>query len=156
TVARFAVRVLRGEPADTIPVSTANLNVVQVDWRQLRRWGIGEARVPVGTVIRFREPSLWERYRGYMLGIAALMAAQPGLIRVLRVQGARRRQAETEVRSSQAKLRDSYEHIRDLGRRLLMAQEAERSRIARELHDDVGQQLALLAIDLELIGGAKP
>jgi signal transduction histidine kinase len=53
-------------------------------------------------------------------------------------------------------LRASYERIRDLGGRLLMAQEAERTRIARELHDDVGQQLALLAIDLEIIRGTEP
>src|SRR5262249_26243834 len=32
------------------------------------------------------------------------------------------------------------------------AQESERARIARELHDDFGQQLALLAIDLEHLG----
>src|SRR5205814_891348 len=40
--------------------------------------------------------------------------------------------------------------------RLLMAQEAERSRLARELHDDVGQQLALLTIDLELLTHSAP
>ena len=34
-------------------------------------------------------------------------------------------------------------------RRLLEAQEAERARIARDLHDDIGQRLALLAIGLE-------
>jgi PAS domain S-box-containing protein len=39
--------------------------------------------------------------------------------------------------------------IRDFSGRLINAQEAERLRIARELHDDVGQQLALLAIELD-------
>ena len=34
-------------------------------------------------------------------------------------------------------------------RRLLDAQEAERARIARELHDDIGQRLALLSIGLQ-------
>ena len=42
--------------------------------------------------------------------------------------------------------------LRDVSGRLINAQEAERSRIARELHDDVNQKLALLAIDLELVG----
>src|SRR5262245_20574973 len=39
-VGRLAVRVLRGERADTIPYASANLTVPQIDWRQLRRWGI--------------------------------------------------------------------------------------------------------------------
>jgi signal transduction histidine kinase len=36
-----------------------------------------------------------------------------------------------------------------LGRRLIELQEAERVRVARELHDDVGQRLALLSISLD-------
>src|SRR6185295_10487258 len=60
-VARLALRVLHGERADIIPLSSSDLNVRQVDWRQLRRWGISEARVPAGTIILFREPSAWAR-----------------------------------------------------------------------------------------------
>jgi signal transduction histidine kinase len=40
-------------------------------------------------------------------------------------------------------LRGSYERIRDLGGRLLLAQEEEAARLARELHDDICQQLGL-------------
>jgi len=39
----------------------------------------------------------------------------------------------------------------DLSGRLINAQEKERSRLARELHDDFSQRLALLAIDLESV-----
>jgi PAS domain S-box-containing protein len=48
------------------------------------------------------------------------------------------------------------EAIVDLGGRLINAQEDERGRIARELHDDVSQRLALLAVDLELTGQSPP
>ena len=54
---RLALRVLSGESAASIPVSSPNLNVRQVDWRQLRRWGISESRVPQGTRVLFKEPS---------------------------------------------------------------------------------------------------
>lgn len=37
----------------------------------------------------------------------------------------------------------------DVNRRLIEAQEKERRRIARELHDDINQRLALLAVELE-------
>ena len=39
--------------------------------------------------------------------------------------------------------------LRDLGGRLINAQEEERRRIARELHDDLNQRMALLSIELE-------
>lgn len=43
------------------------------------------------------------------------------------------------------------EALKDLGGRLITAQEEERSRIARELHDDLNQRMALLSIELEQI-----
>jgi signal transduction histidine kinase len=151
-LADLALRVLRGEPADSIPISSPNLNVPQLDWRQLRRWGISEARIPVRTVILFREPAVWDRYKFYILAGVTLLLAQTVLIAGLLVQRARRREAEERVQQGQAELRASYDRIRDLGGRLLTAQEAERSHIARELHDDISQQVALLSIDLHLLG----
>jgi signal transduction histidine kinase len=44
------------------------------------------------------------------------------------------------------------EELIELGGRLIVAQEKERSRIARELHDDFNQRLALLSIELEQLG----
>jgi signal transduction histidine kinase len=41
------------------------------------------------------------------------------------------------------------ERLRDISGRLIAAQEEERRRIARDLHDDFSQKLALLSIDLE-------
>ena len=45
--------------------------------------------------------------------------------------------------------KQAEESLRGLSARLITAQEEERSRIARELHDDFNQRLALLAVDLE-------
>jgi signal transduction histidine kinase len=41
------------------------------------------------------------------------------------------------------------EAIANAGRKLIQAHEDERTRIARELHDDIGQRLSLLAIELD-------
>jgi signal transduction histidine kinase len=140
---------LSGEVVRSIPTVRSYVN--QVDWRQLRQWGIDEGRVPAGTIVRFRDPTTWDRYRAYILGALAVLLMQTALIAGLLIQRARRQRAENELRKSQAALQSSYERIRDLGGRLLKAQETERSRIARELHDDISQQASLLAIDLALI-----
>jgi PAS domain S-box-containing protein len=42
--------------------------------------------------------------------------------------------------------------LKDLAGRLIASQEAERQRIARDLHDDLSQRLALLNIDLDRLG----
>jgi signal transduction histidine kinase len=120
-----------------------------VDWRQLRRWNISEARVPAGTRVLFREPTVWDQYRAYVLGALALLVAQSALIGGLLVQRSRRRLAEERLVASQVTLRASYDQISDLGGRLLQAQDDERARIARDLHDDVGQQIALVVADLQ-------
>jgi signal transduction histidine kinase len=53
----------------------------------------------------------------------------------------------TERRRAEDALRESRQELRALAGRLLLAQEEERKRISRELHDDLSQKVALLAFD---------
>jgi signal transduction histidine kinase len=87
----LAAAVLRGERPAPVEAGTGT---GLFDWRQLQRWGLDTARLPAGSEIRFREPSLWERYRWYLVGVAALLAVQTGLIAALLVQRAHRRRAQ--------------------------------------------------------------
>jgi PAS domain S-box-containing protein len=48
------------------------------------------------------------------------------------------------------------EALATINQRLIDAQEEERTRIARELHDDLGQRLALLSIGLDALARATP
>jgi signal transduction histidine kinase len=147
-VAQRAVRVLNGEPADSIEIARPNYQVNRVDARQLRRWGINAARVPAGFAIEFDDGTLWQRYRNYVVAAGVVLLLQSALIGGLLLQAQRRRRAERELRRSQQELTQSYERVRDIGGRLLTAQESERARIARELHDDIGQQVAVLGVEL--------
>lgn len=54
----------------------------------------------------------------------------------------------TERKQVEAMLRRHEGQLKDLTVKLLMAQEHERQRLARELHDDFTQRLAVLAVDI--------
>jgi PAS domain S-box-containing protein len=62
------------------------------------------------------------------------------------------KQAEQGLRANEEALRQSQERYRMLAGHLLTAQEAERKRLARELHDDLSQRLAALAMEAETLG----
>jgi signal transduction histidine kinase len=112
------------------------------DARQLARWRLDENLLPAHSTIRFREPTIWDRYGQYIIGGGVLLLAQTLLIAGLLLQRSSRRRAEMELRSS-------YEQIRSLSRRLLTAQEAERAHLSREIHDDISQQMVALQFDLQ-------
>ena len=139
-LAHTALAILNGTPASAIPIEHAPL-VPILDWRQLTRWSIDESRLPPDADIRFRVPSVWEAYRRYVVWLTVALAAQLLLIAALLAQSGRRRAAEAVVRQREAALRKSFERIRQLAGKLITAQETTRANIARDLHDDVCQDL---------------
>ena len=54
------------------------------------------------------------------------------------------------------KRKEAEEVLSNVSRKLIEAQEQERARIARELHDDIGQRLTLLAVELDQIPQSNP
>jgi len=71
-----------------------------------------------------------------------------------------RKQVESILQKSQSMLEALVEQrtadLRRLSAELLQAQDEERRRLARELHDSFGQNLAVLKIDLDQLSGAGP
>jgi hypothetical protein len=61
--AQLAVRILNGESAANIPVAMGDVNRPVFDWRQLKRFGVSEARLPSGSEVRYRELTPGEQYR---------------------------------------------------------------------------------------------
>jgi signal transduction histidine kinase len=91
---RLALRILNGESASDIPVTTGNTLTPIFDWRQLQRWGISESRLPSGSEIRFRDPTVWDQYRGYIFLAVAAILIQGALIFWLLYEHWRRTAAE--------------------------------------------------------------
>ena len=59
--------------------------------------------------------------------------------------------SEAGLRENQARLQASNQQISNLAGRLIASQETERARIARDLHDDLSQQIAGLSIALSAL-----
>jgi two-component system sensor histidine kinase UhpB len=78
--------------------------------------------------------------------LLAVVAIQMAVIAALMVRRRALRASITERTEVEEALRASHRQIQYLAGRLIEAQDAERARIARDLHDDVSQQLAGLSI----------
>lgn len=66
------------------------------------------------------------------------------------------RTSEKALETSRVALKLSQNELRALTARLLTAQEEERRRISRDLHDDINQRLAMLVVELEGMNQAHP
>lgn len=102
--AKLGLRVMSGEKPQAIaPFGIPNVDMF--DWRQLQRWGIDEGKLPTGSVVRYRQPSVWEQYKWRIVGAIALIILQALLIVGLLLNRAKRRRAEEEVRLSENRFR---------------------------------------------------
>ena len=132
--AQQVARIFSGERTEDIPVVHDSGARPMVDSRQLARWRLSESRLPAGSIVLFREPNVWGRYQKYIPAGIAVIIIQVLLIAGLLWQRTRKRSA--------------LESLQKLGGLLIHDQEEERARIARELHDDFSQRLAVQHLDL--------
>jgi hypothetical protein len=77
---RGSLQIIDGARVGTIPVKVSGFTRPVFDWRQMRRWGISESSLPVGSEIRFREVTVWQQYPMQILAISAALLFQTALI----------------------------------------------------------------------------
>ena len=102
--ATAVVRMLGGETPATIKTASIGASAPKYDWRELRRWKITEASLPPGSVVQFRQPTMWETYRWQILLLSAAILVQAAMIMVLLYEHRRRRVAEVTARTSMSEL----------------------------------------------------
>jgi signal transduction histidine kinase len=139
-IAAAVLRTLHGQHSADPVIEPIGYEAPVYDWRALKRWGISLDRLAPGSEIRFRPPSLWDEHRVLIVTAITLFAVQAALLIGLLWQRSYRRRAEQEAQA--------------LSGRLIDAHEDERRWLARELHDDLTQRVAVLAIDAALLPGA--
>jgi len=131
---RDILEILGGKSPQDIPV-VHGPSYYMFDWRALRRWNLDESKLPPGSLVLFREPPLWERYKMAMLtGLLSILSLAVLIAYLL-------------YKQRQLKLAGNAPE--QLSGMLINAQEQERRRIASEIHDDFSQRLATLTLGME-------
>jgi signal transduction histidine kinase len=95
--AATGLRILRGESPAHIPPVDPAAYAYMFDWRQLQRWKLDERRLPAGSIVSFRAPSVWDVYRWYIVVGATLLVLQSLFIAGLLASRAQRRRAQQRL-----------------------------------------------------------
>jgi signal transduction histidine kinase len=96
--AEIALRILKSEPLSRLKSAPVLFGPANYDWRELRRWGISETMLPPGSILHFREVSVWVQYRWQLITTVGVVLFQAGLIVLLLFERYRRHRAELELR----------------------------------------------------------
>jgi signal transduction histidine kinase len=107
---RLALRILNGEAASNIAPVVGDAVKPVFNWLQMQRWGVSDSNLPPGSEIRFREPSLWEKYLWQTIAIAAALLIQTALISFLLHERHMRNNAELESRHRMTELAHVNRH----------------------------------------------
>jgi hypothetical protein len=118
---RDILEILAGKPPQDIPIVHGPSEYL-FDWRELRRWDLDQSKLPDGSTILFRQPTLWERHKLTLsAGMLIFVSLTLLTIYLLFEQKEPKRARKTQEQ---------------LSGMLINAQERERSRLAAEMHDD--------------------
>ncbi len=145
--AEIALRVLSGESIASIEPTVIRDNPAMFDWRELKRWGIDENALPSGSIIRFREASLWDVYRWWVIGTFSFICLQTLLISLLVNNLIKRKRAEQEA----SRMRGELVHV---------ARVSTVGQIGHNLAHEINQPLAAIRMNAEaarhMLGGVAP
>src|SRR5439155_8649412 len=96
--ADVASQILNGAAPSTLRTRAQSPGEPTFDWRELQRWGIAESRLPAGSVVQFRSPSLWDENKRAVLAAVAALIFQSLLIAWLLYERRARQRAEIDSR----------------------------------------------------------
>jgi C4-dicarboxylate-specific signal transduction histidine kinase len=86
-------QLLKGTDPGSLPVREVKNSFI-VDWRQLKRWGISERTLPPGATILYRQPTAWEQYGRYIVGLLSVLIVLLFLVAFLLLERQRRKKEE--------------------------------------------------------------
>ena len=112
-IGQMALRVLQGEDPDTIPI-VRGLNFFMFDWRQLKRWGIEERRLPEGSIIVNKELTFFEAFKWYIIGTILFVIIETLLVVFLIALYRKQKNVEKQLHEAAEEWRTTFDSIQDL------------------------------------------
>jgi signal transduction histidine kinase len=109
-----ALRILKGERPRAVDPPSILFGQPVYDSRELQRWDISEARLPPGSIVQFREPTVWEQYRWQIFAALGVLLFQTALITGLVFERQRRVRATEQAGAAwveTGRYRDSLAHL---------------------------------------------
>lgn len=111
TAGGVVLDILNGKKPANNEVIRSESRIYTFDWRQLKRWGINENKLPSGSIIQYRQKSVWELHIGYIISAFFLVTLESLLILFLLINRRKRINAENELKQANSSLQEATEKL---------------------------------------------
>jgi len=148
-MAELTQRVLAGEALVSIPITKEAGYQTVYDWRELRRWGIPESRLPKDSIFINKELSLFERYKIYVIATLVFLIFQTVLIIFLIEMNRRRKKASAQLRE----FMERYQELLRVDRSSRLGELT--ASLAHELNQPLAAILSNAQAALRFLAGGK-
>jgi signal transduction histidine kinase len=120
--AGLVLKILSGRKPQDVPLIEPASSTTQFDARQLERWKINEDRLPPGSTVLFRERTVWERYRAWIIGGLSICILQALLITGMLGNLVKRHRAERSLKRAEEEAHRNRQRMNLLSRVSLLGE----------------------------------
>ena len=96
-VNKMIIRILNGESLDKVHPISLGPSINMFDWRQMKRFGISEKRIPDENIILFKTQTVWGKYRIYIICLFLFLFIESLLVFILVMSIKKQKIAKSEL-----------------------------------------------------------
>jgi PAS domain S-box-containing protein len=113
TAAGMAIRILKGEDPNNIPVLTESPNAYMFDYTRLKHFGISVSDLPEGSIVIHQPQSYYYQHKKQVWAVSGLIVGLTLIILLLSMNVLRRKRAEKMLTESEQRLRAIFDNATD-------------------------------------------